>query len=114
MDLTNAALDMSTAMEKYIDNREVAEKGIRDCVTVWQEALAEADFENKKARVNAKLAGLLYINLINAHIWLEEYDKSDALFDEMRRVPTKKGAEGTAEGLDSFSEDQRRRMEANQ
>jgi len=56
---------------------------------------------------------LLYINLINAHIWLEEYDKSDALFDEMRRVPTKKGAEGTAEGLDSFSEDQRRRKEAN-
>ncbi len=113
MDLTNAALDMSMAMEKYIDNREVAEEGIRDCVTVWQEALAEADFENKKARINAKLAGLLYINLINAHIWLEEYDKSDALFDEMRRVPTKKGAEGTAEGLDSFSEDQRRRKEAN-
>jgi hypothetical protein len=67
----------------------------------------------KKARIDAKMAGLLYINLINANIWLENYDKVDTLFDEMRKLPTKKGAEGTAEGLDSFSEDQRRRKEAN-
>jgi len=37
----------------------------------------------------------------------------DVLFDEMRRVPTKRGAEGTAEGLDAFSEEQRRRKEIN-
>jgi len=33
---------------------------------------------------------------------LENYDQVDVLFDEMRRVPTKRGAEGTAEGLDAF------------
>jgi hypothetical protein len=56
---------------------------------------------------------LIYLNLINANIWLEEYDQVDKLFDEMRRVPTKRGAEGTAEGLDTFSEEQRRRKEMN-
>jgi len=112
-DLNNAALDMKMAMEKYIDRPEEAAEGIRACVAVWEAALAEADFDNKKARINRKMAGLLYLNLINAHIWLEDYDRVDVLFDEMRRVDTKKSAEGTADGLDSFSEDQRRRKEIN-
>ena len=112
-DLNNAALDMKMAMEKYLNNNEEAVAGIQACVKVWEAALAEADFDNKKARINRKMAGLLYLNLINAHIWLEDYDRVDVLFDEMRRVDTKKSAEGTADGLDSFSEDQRRRKEIN-
>lgn len=112
-DLNAAALDMTMAMEKYLDRTEEAMEEIRKCVKVWEQVIAEADFEDKKARIDAKMAGLVYINLINANIWLEDYDRVDALFDEMRRLPTKKGAEGTAEGLDSFSEDQRRRKEAN-
>lgn len=112
-DLNNAAFDMEIAMEKYISNTEAAMAGIAECANVWTAALEEADFDNKKARINKKVAGLLYINLINANIWLEEYDKVDALFDQMRRLPTKKGAEGTAEGLDTFSEEQRRRKEIN-
>ena len=112
-DLNNAALDMKMAMEKYIDRPEEAAEGIRACVAVWERALTEADFENKKARINRKMAGLLYLNLINANIWLEDYDRVDALFDEMRRLDTKKSAEGTADGLDTFSEDQRRRKEIN-
>lgn len=112
-DLNNAAFDMEIAMEKYISNPEAAMAGIAECVKVWTAALEEADFDNKKARIDAKVAGLIYLNLINANIWLEEYDKVDALFDQMRRVPTKKKAEGTAEGLDTFSEEQRRRKEIN-
>ena len=75
--------------------------------------MTEADFDNKKARINAKMAGLLYLNLINANIWLEDYDRVDELFDAMRRLDVKKSAEGTADGLDTFSEDQRRRKEIN-
>ncbi len=112
-DLNNAALDMEMAMEKYLNNNEEAIAGIQACVKVWEAALAEADYDNKKARINRKMAGLLYLNLINANIWLEDYDRVDVLFDEMRRVDTKKSAEGTADGLDSFSEDQRRRKEIN-
>lgn len=112
-DLNNAALDMKMAMEKYIDRPEEAAEGIRACVAVWERVLTEADFENRKARINRKMAGLLYLNLINANIWLEDYDRVDALFDEMRRLDTKKSAEGTADGLDTFSEDQRRRKEIN-
>ncbi|MGA0435151.1 MAG: hypothetical protein ACO3MV_05735 [Flavobacteriales bacterium] len=112
-DLNNAATDMTMAMEKYLSQPEEAKAGIQQCMKVWESALATADFDDKKARIDAKMAGLLYINLINANIWLENYDKVDTLFDEMRKLPTKKGAEGTAEGLDSFSEDQRRRKEAN-
>ena len=112
-DLNNAALDMEMAMEKYLSDPESSMAGITECVEVWSTALEEADFDNKKARIDAKMAGLLYINLINANIWLENYDQVDVLFDQMRRVPTKRGAEGTAEGLDAFSEEQRRRKEIN-
>ncbi|MBO75210.1 MAG: hypothetical protein CMD33_08055 [Flavobacteriales bacterium] len=112
-DLNNAALDMKMAMEKYLNQPEASAEGIRACVAVWEQVLAEADFDNKKARINRKMAGLLYLNLINANIWLEDYDRVDVLFDEMRRLDTKKSAEGTADGLDTFSEDQRRRKEIN-
>lgn len=112
-DLNNAALDMKMAMEKYLDRPEEAAEGIRACAAVWEKVLSEADFDNKKARINAKMAGLLYLNLINANIWLEDYDRVDALFDEMRRLDVKKSAEGTADGLDTFAEDQRRRKEVN-
>ena len=112
-DLNNAALDMKMAMEKYLDKPEEAAEGIRACVALWEQVLTEADFDNKKARINRKMAGLLYLNLINANIWLEDYDRVDALFDEMRRLDTKKSAEGTADGLDTFSDDQRRRKEIN-
>lgn len=113
-DLNDAAFDMKIAMEKYLTDTEQSYEGIRKCISVWEKSLAEADFEDKKSRIDAKMAGLLYINLINANIWLENYDRVDVLFDEMRRLPTKKSADGTAEGLDSFSEDQRRRKELNQ
>ena len=86
---------------------------IREVVPVWEKALEEADFENKKARIDTRVAGLIYLNLIYANIWLEDYARVDVLFDEMRRLDTKKSAEGTAEGLDSFSEDQRSRKEVN-
>ena len=112
-DLNNSALDMKMAMEKYLNQPEASAEGIRACVAVWEQVLTEADFDNKKARVNRKMAGLLYLNLINANIWLEDYDRVDVLFDEMRRLDTKKSAEGTADGLDAFSEDQRRRKEIN-
>ncbi|MAI23447.1 MAG: hypothetical protein CL828_05255 [Crocinitomicaceae bacterium] len=112
-DLNNAALDMKMAMEKYLNQPEASAEGIRACVAVWEQVLTEADFDNKKARINRKMAGLLYLNLINANIWLEDYDRVDVLFDEMRRLDTKKSAEGTADGLDTFSEDQRRRKEIN-
>ncbi len=112
-DLNNAAFDMGIAMEKYISAPETAKERIAACAEVWTTALAEADYENRKARIDGKVAGLIYLNLINANIWLEEYDKVDALFDQMRRLPTKRGAEGTAEGLDTFSEEQRRRKNIN-
>jgi hypothetical protein len=112
-DLNNAAFDMEIAMEKYLSDQDASMKGISKCVEVWTAALAEADFDDKKARIDSKVAGLIYLNLINANIWLEEYDQVDKLFDEMRRVPTKRGAEGTAEGLYTFSEEQRRRKEMN-
>ena len=112
-DLNDAALDMKLALEKYYNAQEVSMAAIREVVPVWEKALEEADFENKKARIDTRVAGLIYLNLIYANIWLEDYARVDVLFDEMRRLDTKKSAEGTAEGLDSFSEDQRSRKEVN-
>ena len=112
-DLNDAALDMELAIEKYYNDQEVSMAAIRKVIPVWESAIAEADFDNKKARIDARVAGLIYLNLIYANIWLEEYDRVDVLFDEMRRLDTKKSAEGAAEGLDTFSEEQRRRKEVN-
>ena len=37
--------------------------------------LEEADLQNKKARINAKISGLISANLADAYFWMEDFEK---------------------------------------
>lgn len=112
--LSDAALDMKLAMERYQEKPEETKVEIQKCVTLWEKELEEVDLGDKKARINRKMAGVLYQNIINGYIWLEDYDKAQSLYDELRRLDLKKNAESKAGNLEDFCADQKARKEANE
>lgn len=113
-DLEEMAFEVKYAMEDYVGNMDGAKERLEKAVVLWQETLEAADFSDKKARVTRKLAGVMYLNLIQANIWLENYDAVDKLYDDMRRADVKNSAENSGGNLEAFCADQKARFEANQ
>lgn len=113
-DLEEMAFEVKYAMEDYIEQGDEAKAQLEKAVALWDKTLSEADFSDKKARVTRKLAGVMYLNLIQANIWLENYKDVDRLYDEMRRADVKNSAENSGGNLEAFCADQLARFEANQ
>ncbi len=55
------------------DGIEKIEKGIK----IWEAALEESDVNNSKSRVNKKVTALLYANLAEAYMWIDDFDAAD-------------------------------------
>ena len=51
-------------------------------IKIWKEELAAADFNNKKARINKKIAIVLMNNIISANYFLNKFDEADAMLKE--------------------------------
>ena len=49
------------------------EKGIK----IWEDALEESDPLDNKSRVNKKVTALLYANLAEAYMWINDFDSAD-------------------------------------
>ena len=113
-ELTDMAFEVKYAMEDFYENSDKAKAQLEKAVALWESMLEEANYGDKKARVNRKMAGFLFRNLITAHIWLENYDRVGRLYDDMRRADVKNSAENSGEALENFAADQKARHEANQ
>lgn len=47
-------------------------------IAIWEKALEEADFQDRRARIHSNLAPMLYCNLATAHIYRKDWDKAAA------------------------------------
>lgn len=62
------------------DRREEMVKNLKEAIALWEGALKEYDKTNPEARINNDIAAATYLNIAEAYIWLNEFDKSmDAL-----------------------------------
>ena len=52
---------------------------LSESIKIWKEELATADFINKKARINKKIALALMNNIISANYFLNKFDEADAM-----------------------------------
>jgi hypothetical protein len=52
---------------------------IQPALDTWVKVLQEADVNNKRARVDAKVANAIMHNLSDAYIWLNEFDKANEM-----------------------------------
>lgn len=55
---------------------------IQPALDIWVKVLQEADVNNKKARVDAKVANAIMHNLSDAYIWLNEFDKANEMINK--------------------------------
>ena len=90
-DLRAAAFDAQFAAGKVATDRAAAEESMRKATVVWNAALAEADFDDSKARIDRKVAGFLYLNLIQAAILFDDLDRAESQLLEMNKVDAKGG-----------------------
>ena len=80
---------------------------------VWNSALSEANFDDNKARIDRKVAGFLYLNLIQAAIILEDLERAEGHLLEMNKVDAKGGPIKDGERWVEFGRDLARRKAAN-
>lgn len=83
----------------------------KSCAT-WESVIAEYDPNAKKARVTEKVAIATRLNLIEAYIFMDDYDKAKMHHNKLIAMGNKK-VKRQADALQNFLEDQKQRYLAN-
>jgi hypothetical protein len=102
-----------TAQEGYEKLENEEERGIEKLqvsIALWTTALSELDLDNKKARINKKVAPDLYLNLIEACIFAHEFETAEELISATRRLDFAKRDMDDIAALKEFLEDFRVRF----
>ncbi len=69
--------DQITLINKLIQSDYISRKEtMNKAIAIWEKALAEADFDNKKARIDSKVGRHLYYNLALAYLWIDDFAKA--------------------------------------
>lgn len=58
----------------------------KKAIEIWEKALKEADYDNKKARINEKVAASLYENLANIYSILGNFDKAKEYSEKCKEI----------------------------
>ncbi len=51
-------------------------EALKEAITIWENALKDLDKNDKNARISKEVAAVTYLNIAEAYIWLNEFDKS--------------------------------------
>lgn len=89
-------------------NPSIAQNEIKAAIAIWENATSEINLEDKKARINKKIAIETYLNLAWAHVWLGEFDKATFYLDKKRSIRA-----GRLASIEGFVKDQQARTQAN-
>lgn len=85
-DLEEAMFDAKEGYAMLTSRPEEAKVKISAAIGMWEEALAEADWDDKKARINKKVIPDVYTNLILACAIIQEFDKADDHYSATLRL----------------------------
>lgn len=93
-DLTSASEQLKAAFEivsKDENNTQAFNAAIEPAIAKWTKALAEANVEDKKARINKNLTCALYHNLGTAYFLSKDYEKAKANFEKCKEIKSSYG-----------------------
>lgn len=101
----------------YQPEYEKRKETINKAIAIWEKALSEADFKNKKARIDQKVGRHLYFNLSLAYLLIDNFDKAQQYLQGREDEETKntflKNAFAGIKSLSGFIDNQKTRYEAN-
>ena len=77
----------SLAMER---DKSTAKTNLEKAIALWEEELQESDLNEKKARINKKITGLINANLADAYFWSENFEKANYYINQTMTFGTLK------------------------
>ena len=77
----------SLAMER---DKSTAKNNLQKAIILWEEELQESDINEKKARINKKITGLINANLADAYFWSENFEKANFYINQTMTFGTLK------------------------
>lgn len=90
-------------------------KKIKQGCAIWEKALQESDVNDNKARINDKVTALIYVNLAEAYMWMDEWSTADGYIQKAKIMSVAAGKyKREAEDIESFMKYLKDRYTANQ
>lgn len=85
---------------------------LNEAIKQWETILQESNISDSKSRINDKVTALLYANLAEAYLWLNNFDKAEYYINMAINAGTFK-FKNHAQGLQGLLNDRRMRYNAN-
>lgn len=88
---------------------------LKKAVAIWEKALTESNINDSKARINDKVTALIYVNVAEAYIWMDDYITADNYIQKCKIINTAAGKyKREAEDLEALMAGLKARKTANQ
>ena len=97
---------------QYKDKKNQAYDKLEAATTVWEKALTESNLNDKNARVDKNVTSALYVNLMEAYMWLDDYSNAEINGNKAINMSNKYGRD--AEGRMLMVKFQKDRFMANE
>lgn len=96
-------------------SKKDAKDKIMKAVAIWEKALQESNVNDSKARINDKVTALIYVNLAEAYIWMDDWSTADNYIQKAKIINTAAGKyKREAEDLEGLMKSLKDRYIANQ
>lgn len=113
-ELVTAMRNAESAYAEILSNFDGFKANVQKSIDVWESAIKEADYENKKAKINAQIAQALMVNKILALTFMQEYDAATKMCNDIEILKDNKGKYRRAsDRLREFIKEQKTRTENN-
>ena len=86
---------------------------LRKAIDIWENAMKESNIESRKARIDRGVTKGLLVNLQQAYMWIDEYDKSDACYQKLMALDPDNTNKKRAERIKALATSQRERWNSN-
>ena len=85
-DLDKAQALALKAYSSYYEDKATSLETLYEAIVRWEAAMAEIDTENKKARINKKIATAISLNLAVAYTWMDQFANARETIKKVREI----------------------------
>lgn len=103
----------NSGLAALIDNKEFALDKLNQAIAKYEAVLAAADMDDKKARINEKVAIPVHFNLLECYFAVGSFDRADALLSKMNTFSLSRDERDAKESFEKLMLDTKKRIEAN-
>jgi hypothetical protein len=93
-------------------NKTNAIPKINEAIALWETAMKESDPANKKARVDKDVTEATLFNLVEASVFVDDFDKAEKYWKQLHKMDLSKKEQKRAEELEAYVNDQKARFAA--